>query len=63
MLLSVGNKIVYPHQVLCAKAYCEFMGDGMVYYSDSNHLTEFGARLLSPLFEDILQSTPTARRP
>jgi hypothetical protein len=58
-----GAKIVYPHQVLCAKDYCEVVGDGMVYYSDSNHLTEFGARLLSPLFDDILQPTPTARRP
>jgi hypothetical protein len=57
-----GAKIVYPHQVLCPKDYCEFMGDGMLYYSDSNHLTEFGARLLSPLF-DILESVPTAHRP
>jgi peptidoglycan/LPS O-acetylase OafA/YrhL len=58
-----GAKIVYPHQVLCAEDYCEVMGDGKVYYRDSNHLTEFGARLLSPLFEGILQSTPTTRRP
>jgi peptidoglycan/LPS O-acetylase OafA/YrhL len=48
-----GVKIIYPHQILCANGYCETMRDGIVLYSDSNHLTEFGARLLSPLFEDL----------
>jgi len=48
-----GAKIVYPHQILCANGYCDVMRDGIVLYSDSNHLTEFGARLLSPLFEEL----------
>jgi len=48
-----GAKIIYPHQMLCTKGYCEVTRDGMAYYSDSNHLTEFGARLLRPLFEIV----------
>src|SRR5262245_22386561 len=54
-----GAKIVYPHQLLCKDRYCEAMRDGVVYYSDSNHLTEFGAKLLSPLFEDVITERPT----
>jgi hypothetical protein len=46
-----GARIIYPHQILCANGYCETMRDGVALYSDSNHLTEFGAKLLSPLFE------------
>jgi hypothetical protein len=48
-----GVKVIYPHQVLCANGYCEVMRDGVALYSDSNHLTEFGAKLLSPLFEEF----------
>jgi hypothetical protein len=48
-----GARIVYPHQMLCANGYCEIMRNGIVLYSDSNHLTEFGAKLLSPLFEQV----------
>jgi SGNH domain-containing protein len=36
--------------MLCANGYCDAMRDGVAYYSNSNHLTEFGARLLSPAF-------------
>jgi hypothetical protein len=53
-----GAKIIYPHQMLCANGYCETMRDGVALYSDSNHLTEFGAKLLSPLFEEALQVAP-----
>ena len=53
-----GAKIIYPHAVLCTSGHCEVMSDGRPYYSDSNHLTEIGAKLLSPLFEKIVQSAP-----
>jgi hypothetical protein len=48
-----GARIIYPHHALCTNGYCEVMRHGIPYYSDSNHLTEFGAKLLSPLFEEI----------
>jgi peptidoglycan/LPS O-acetylase OafA/YrhL len=54
-----GAKIIYPHQVLCANGYCDTMRDGIVLYSDSNHLTVFGAKLLRPLFEEFSQVAPT----
>jgi peptidoglycan/LPS O-acetylase OafA/YrhL len=53
-----GAKIVYPHQALCANGYCEIVRDGAALYSDSNHLTEFGAKLLSPLFEEFSLAAP-----
>jgi len=53
-----GAKIIYPHQVLCANGYCEITRDGVALYSDSNHLTEFGAKLLSPLFEQFSVAAP-----
>jgi peptidoglycan/LPS O-acetylase OafA/YrhL len=53
-----GAKIIYPHQILCANGYCEIMRDGVALYGDSNHLTEFGAKLLSPLFEEFSLATP-----
>jgi len=46
-----GAKIVYPHQMLCVNGYCDITRDGVALYGDSNHLTEFGAKLLRPLFE------------
>ena len=55
-----GAKIIYPHQILCANGFCETMRDGVALYSDSNHLTEFGAKLLRPLFEE---SWLAARKP
>jgi peptidoglycan/LPS O-acetylase OafA/YrhL len=48
-----GAKIVYPHQMLCANGYCDITRDGVALYSDSNHLTKFGAKLLRPLFEEF----------
>ncbi len=53
-----GARIIYPHQMLCANGYCEIMRDGVALYSDSNHLTEFGAKLLSPLFEEFSLAAP-----
>jgi len=53
-----GAKIIYPHQILCANGYCEIMRDGVALYSDSNHLTEAGAKLLSPLFEEFSLVAP-----
>jgi hypothetical protein len=35
------------------------MRDGVANYSDTQHLTEFGAKLLSPLFEDMPESAPS----
>jgi SGNH domain (fused to AT3 domains) len=51
-----GAKIIYPHQMLCAKGYCEAMRDGVAYYGDTQHLTEAGAKLLTPLFANTSQS-------
>jgi len=56
---SYGATVIYPHQKLCATGYCEAMRDEVAYYSDTQHLTEFGAKLLSPLFED----TPPGTQP
>jgi peptidoglycan/LPS O-acetylase OafA/YrhL len=53
-----GAKVVYPHQMLCANGYCEIMRDGAALYGDSNHLTEFGAKLLRPLFEEFSLTAP-----
>ena len=37
--------------MLCVNGYCDITRDGVALYGDSNRLTEFGAKLLRPLFE------------
>lgn len=54
--LSVPSfvKFVYPYKKLCDENGCEAIKDGIQYYSDSNHLTKDGARLIMPDIADIL---------
>jgi hypothetical protein len=45
--------IVYPDRVLCHAGRCDVERSGRPLYADSNHLTVFGARQLTPLLRPI----------
>ena len=44
-----GADVIYPHQRLC-QLTCIVRLDGQVLYSDSEHLSTAGAKLLQPMF-------------
>jgi peptidoglycan/LPS O-acetylase OafA/YrhL len=44
-----------PFPYLCEKGYCRGDVNGRPIYSDTNHLSEFGNRLLVPMFDSIFQ--------
>ncbi len=46
-------KILWPHKILCGETICA-IGDGSnLYYWDDDHLSEYGADFVSPIFEDV----------
>lgn len=49
MQKQYGAKIVYPHQILCAKGVCELALDDRPLYRDAHHLSVFGAMQLTPI--------------
>lgn len=52
-------EVLEPAAILCASGICKTTLDGMPIYSDTNHLTESGARLIAPLFEPALRRAAT----
>ncbi len=50
---SCGATILNPLPYLCDKAYCYGSRDGQPWYFDDDHLSEYGNRLLLPMFTPI----------
>ncbi len=46
-------KILDPIPTLCWDGYCRGMKNGRPMYYDDDHLSEYGARLLTPMFETV----------
>lgn len=51
--------VLEPAAILCATGICQSTLNGNALYSDTNHLTESGARLIAPLFEPALKRAAT----
>lgn len=48
-----GVKILDPIPLLCTNKICKFSHNGRPIYSDDDHISEYGNRLLIPLFQSI----------
>ena len=65
----LGWFLLMPHECLCDEQYCYGSRDGWPLYYDDDHLSEFGSRLLVPMFaqmfagrEDETGQSPVAGR-
>jgi hypothetical protein len=53
-----------PAEALCAKGFCQYMSaDYVPYYFDGHHLTNSGARVLDPLFNDLFVDLEAQAQP
>jgi hypothetical protein len=52
-----GVQILDPLPYLCWDGVCHGSKNGRPLYSDDNHLSEFGNKLLVPMFEKVVQPT------
>ena len=50
-----GLHFVYPYAQLCGEGACKIIENGILYYSDTHHLTREGAALIMPEILSILQ--------
>lgn len=48
--------IINPALYLCGDQHCKVLSDGKVLYRDDDHLSTFGARSISPVFESAMRS-------
>ncbi|MFV9084530.1 acyltransferase family protein [Serratia fonticola] len=48
-----GVKILNPLPLLCKNGECDSMRDGRPIYYDDDHLSEFGNKILVPMFKEI----------
>jgi peptidoglycan/LPS O-acetylase OafA/YrhL len=53
-----GAKILDPLPYLCDAQYCYGSKDGMPLYVDDDHLSEYGNRLLLPMFAQVFAAAP-----
>lgn len=53
-----GAQILDPLPYLCDDQRCHSSKDGLPIYSDDDHLTEFGNRLLVPMFATVFAVSP-----
>jgi len=51
-----GIKILDPTPYLCRQGRCYGTQNGRPLYTDSNHLSEFGNKLLVPMFKQVFES-------
>lgn len=51
---ETGAAIVYPSDILCTGGTCQTHDSGGSYYFDDDHLSTYGARKLSGLFDGLL---------
>lgn len=52
--LTCGTKIIDPIDILCTAEKCIYAIDGKPIYMDGNHLSEYGNKILTPLFNEAL---------
>ncbi len=50
---ACGAKILDPMPILCSEGQCIYEYNGRSIYRDGDHLSEYGNKLLTPLFKDI----------
>jgi peptidoglycan/LPS O-acetylase OafA/YrhL len=55
-----GIAVLHPWRMLCDGRYCNYHKDGRSLYLDDDHLSQFGALAISPLFEQIFLTTRVA---
>jgi hypothetical protein len=53
-----GVKILDPTPFLCWDGVCHSVFSGRAIYSDDNHLSQFGSRLLLPMFRTVFTANP-----
>ncbi|WP_168380991.1 acyltransferase family protein [Modicisalibacter radicis] len=53
---SLGEHFIAPDKLLCDDYYCFFGNDSTMFFADSSHLSAGGARLMTPIFDQILGS-------
>ena len=54
-------KILNPLPYLCDDKYCYGSKNGMPLYYDHNHLSEYGNKLLVPMFEEIFKNEKVSK--
>ena len=47
--------IVHPYKILCKEELCKSIINNKVLYRDNNHLNLEGAKLLEPLYFDLIK--------
>lgn len=53
---GLGFSVIDPGSRLCDAVACRYAIDGLPLYTDSNHLSSAGAKVLRPMFRDIFAS-------
>ena len=52
---NLGVRLIQPHEVFCDKNECFFADSQGAYFSDSNHISSYGAKKLQKAFDPIFQ--------
>ena len=60
-VLQCGVKILDPLPYLCHGDRCQGNHSGRPLYSDNNHLSEFGSKLLIPMFRQAFEKRETTK--
>lgn len=50
-----GAKILDPTPILCDDGYCYGDNDGVPLYFDDDHLSSYGAELISPIYDEVFE--------
>lgn len=61
-LHAIGSMatIVWPHKILCKNQLCDTIKDNIALYSDDDHLSEEGAKLLAPSIMEAILNIKTS---
>lgn len=54
-IAKCGVKVLDPQPYLCDEEYCYGSKDGHPLYYDDNHLSEYGNKLLAPMFVEVFK--------
>lgn len=52
---QLQDRLILPHEVLCDQQDCNFTDEKGSYFSDSNHLSEYGTQKVQKLFNPIFE--------